>query len=135
MSNILIVCQDELVRNSLREAAAARGHSVVVAADSRQALALESAPRFCLTVVDLASPGVSGWKLLVELKRRGMLTETVVVGIAPSWDRPSWADDRLDRLVNSWIEGAASAPSALDRCLCHRNAVSVGGRAQSIDLP
>lgn len=68
---ILVVDDEPLVRKSLSRACAARGHSVVEAADGLEGLRLwrESAPD--VAFVDVLMPGLSGPDLLREIGPRG----------------------------------------------------------------
>lgn len=68
MADILVVDDDE----DLREMAAMKlrmgGHRVTLAADGRQALQLAAAQRFDAVILDVAMPGINGVDVLARLR-------------------------------------------------------------------
>jgi signal transduction histidine kinase/ActR/RegA family two-component response regulator len=69
---ILLVDDEAAVRRPLRQALALCGYSVVEARDGLEALRLhaQSGTPVHLVVLDVKMPGLSGWEVLAELKRR-----------------------------------------------------------------
>lgn len=69
---ILLVDDEASVRRPLRQALGLCGYTVIEARDGLEALRLHSQPqsRCDLVVLDVKMPGMSGWDVLVELKRR-----------------------------------------------------------------
>ena len=75
--SILIVEDDDEIRELLAEMLADHGYPVRTAADGAQALALlRQAPAPCLIVLDLMMPKMDGWSL-----RRTLLEDPTLAGI------------------------------------------------------
>jgi PAS domain S-box-containing protein len=68
--NILVVDDDELVREAIAGMLASAGHHVVQASDGREALAKLERNHFDLVVTDLAMPEMDGWALASEVRDR-----------------------------------------------------------------
>lgn len=72
MKSILIVEDDEDVRESLADLLTLRGYHVIAAVNGREALdRLEAGLRPCLIVLDLMLPVMSGW----EFRRRQLAND------------------------------------------------------------
>src|SRR5918992_5517611 len=70
MARILVVDDQELMRDSLAANLAREGHEVVATGDGTVAVTrLESATRFDLLITDLKMPKMTGIELLAEAKR------------------------------------------------------------------
>ncbi len=69
---ILLVDDEAAVRRPLCQALSLCGYSVVEARDGQEALELHGrpAPAIDLVVLDVKMPGLSGWEVLAELRRR-----------------------------------------------------------------
>ena len=70
MSNLLIIEDDELLRDALGAQMAQAGHSVTSAEDGAQAQALLESRRFDAVVLDLGLPKVSGLDVLRWIRKR-----------------------------------------------------------------
>ncbi|MDD2926096.1 response regulator transcription factor [Rhodoferax sp.] len=70
MSTLLIVEDDELLRDGLSAQLAQAGHTVTAAADGEFALALLETNRFDGVVLDLGLPRISGMELLHWIRKR-----------------------------------------------------------------
>ena len=70
MSSLLIIEDDELLRDGLCAQLAQAGHSITAAADGEAAQALLEAQRFDGVVLDLGLPKISGMELLRWLRKR-----------------------------------------------------------------
>ncbi len=70
--SILLVDDDDAVRRPLRQALGLCGYTVVEARDGNEALRAVDAglPAVDLVVLDVKMPGMSGWDVLTELRRR-----------------------------------------------------------------
>ncbi len=67
---ILIVEDDEGIRQALQDALELEGYLVETAADGRQALEqLQTTPYPALILLDLMLPFVTGWQVIEEVKR------------------------------------------------------------------
>jgi len=74
---ILVVDDDDAIRDALRIALEDAGYEVIVAVDGRQALA-RLQPRPALLIVDLMMPELDGWELIGELARTAPLADIPV---------------------------------------------------------
>lgn len=70
MSCLLIVEDDELLRDGLSAQLAQTGHAVTTAADGESALALLESHRFDGVVLDLGLPKLGGMEVLAWIRRR-----------------------------------------------------------------
>ena len=70
MSSLLIVEDDELLRDGLSAQLIQAGHTVTTASDGLQAQALLEAHRYDGVILDLGLPKVSGMDVLTGLRRR-----------------------------------------------------------------
>jgi len=70
MANLLIIEDDELLRDGLGDQLAQAGHSVSLAADGEVAQTLLQSNRFDAIVLDLGLPKISGMELLRWVRKR-----------------------------------------------------------------
>jgi two-component system chemotaxis response regulator CheY len=77
---LLIVDDDEPVRDVMREVLEERGYLVACASNGQEALRmLQHDPRPRLILLDLMMPVMNGWELLRELRQRAELAGIPVV--------------------------------------------------------
>ena len=77
---VLVVEDEEDLREMMRDALELSGYAVVTAQDGQQALALlTGADNLCLVLIDLLMPGMNGWDLFDELRRRPELDAVPIV--------------------------------------------------------
>ena len=79
-ARILLVEDDEVLRDLLARNLEARGHEVRVAEDARDALAQLRATVFGLIVLDICLPDQTGWDVLRTALREGRVAPLDVVG-------------------------------------------------------
>jgi DNA-binding response OmpR family regulator len=85
MMCILVVDDEENIRESLREILTMAGYSVITAASGREALQYTDRGDISLLLVDLSMPGMSGEELLRTLrKQKQALPALVITALAPS---------------------------------------------------
>lgn len=70
MSHLLLVEDDELLRDGLATQLAKAGHSVSSSPDGEQALPLLEAQRFDAVILDLGLPGMDGFAVLQWIRQR-----------------------------------------------------------------
>ena len=75
---ILIVDDEASARHSLATLLRNEGHSVAVAADAFEALALFDEAPPIVTITDLTMPGMHGFDLLLRIKRRDPQANVIV---------------------------------------------------------
>ena len=77
---VVVVDDDEAVREAIADVLALDGYSVLTARDGDEALrVLESAPRPCIALVDLVMPRVDGWELVRTLTAAPSMRDIPVV--------------------------------------------------------
>src|SRR4051812_33573838 len=83
---VLVVDDDEDIRESLREVLEAERYTVRTATDGQDALAVlaEAAWRPCLILLDLMMPVMNGWEFLKVLKADACLAAIPVVVLSAS---------------------------------------------------
>jgi signal transduction histidine kinase len=77
--SVLVVDDEEHVRGTLAEMIESLGHAVAVADGGRAALSALDAGRFDLVLTDLSMPGMDGWEVAREVRRRSPGTRVAVV--------------------------------------------------------
>ena len=82
-AHVLVVDDEENIREILAEMLMTANHEVITAADGAEALhKLQSSPQIDLVFTDLGLPGMSGYELAQEMKR---LRPDLVVGLVTGW--------------------------------------------------
>jgi len=95
---ILVVEDDEDIRDSLREALESDGYQVVTAEDGKEGLqALDEMPRPCLILLDLMMPVMNGWQFLEKMKEDTTLATIPVVAVTAAGERGNTA--QADMLI------------------------------------
>jgi two-component system, OmpR family, response regulator CpxR len=84
---VLIVDDDELIRDTLREVVEMAGCSALEAANGKDALNVMAKHRPCLVILDLLMPVMSGNELLEAMRREPALAEVPVVISTSAPDR------------------------------------------------
>jgi CheY-like chemotaxis protein len=85
---VLIVEDEEDLREMIREALELNGYAVVTAEDGQQALErLSGIEELCLVLIDLLMPGMNGWDLFKELKGRSELDGVPIIVYSSVADR------------------------------------------------
>jgi len=77
---VLLVDDDEDIRQSIGDLLLAKGYPVITAADGAEALSiLANATRPCVVLLDLVMPGMDGWKFLAAIRNDPSLSTLPVV--------------------------------------------------------
>lgn len=79
MPEILLIDDDDALRNVLAKALAHVGHHVVQAADGREGLELYHARKFDLVITDLIMPVQEGVETILRLKKEGATTPVIAI--------------------------------------------------------
>jgi CheY-like chemotaxis protein len=80
MDTLLVIEDEEELREMMREALELNGYSVVTAVDGRDALdKLSQIDQLCLVILDLLMPGMNGWDFLEEWRQHDELASIPVV--------------------------------------------------------
>ena len=94
-AGILVVDDDQDIRDSLREVLEDEGYQVACVANGREALDYlkTASPRPCVILLDLMMPVMDGWQFLAERARRSNATPVVLLsGLSFIRDAPGVAD-------------------------------------------
>jgi DNA-binding NtrC family response regulator len=114
-ANILVVDDEECIRNTFGIFLADEGHDATTACNYREGLAALDQKEFNLIIVDIILGDGSGLDLVPEIKKRGMNCKVIIITGAPSDESASYAlkegifkyipkpvrKDELLRVVNS----------------------------------
>ncbi|MBI4803526.1 MAG: response regulator [Elusimicrobia bacterium] len=79
LKKILVVDDEELVRNYVRRALSSRGYDVAAAVDGASAMAVIEKEDFDLAICDLKMPDLRGEEVIRRLKARRPLTRVIVI--------------------------------------------------------
>jgi len=101
LARLLLVDDDEAVRNVVATILRRAGHDVTVAADAERALqaAGHSARPFELLISDVVMPGMSGVELSRELRARSPGLKVLLLSGYPGRDAPAGEDGGMDYLA------------------------------------
>ena len=87
MTAVLIIEDDDEIREILAEMLVERGYSVVTARNGEEGLAaMRVAPPPCLVLLDLMMPVMDGWQLRKEMLADPVLAEIPVVVVSGAAD-------------------------------------------------
>jgi CheY-like chemotaxis protein len=87
MANILIADDDPILRLTVGEFLGAVGHTVLEAADGREAMDLIAAAAVDLLIVDMLMPNVDGLETIMELRKAGSKIPIVAISSGGRMDR------------------------------------------------
>jgi len=100
---ILVVEDDEAIRESLQEALESDGYEVFTAEDGKLGLEmLDRMPRPCLILLDLMMPVMNGWQFLEKMKEDTALATIPVVAVTAAGDRGKTAP--ADMLIKKPVD-------------------------------
>jgi CheY-like chemotaxis protein len=104
---ILLVEDEEDLRETMREALELNGYSVVAARDGQEALeALDGIEHICLVILDLVMPRMNGWDFFAKLRERSALA-----------DVPVLVHSSVPKQAPAGVTRVLSKPLAFDRLL------------------
>ena len=96
---ILVVDDEEAVRELLRDLLESEGCRVYLAPGGREALNLFGAQQFDGVFTDVGMPGMSGWELAHAIRERN---ETIPIAVITGWGEAVGSDDQREARVN-WV--------------------------------
>jgi signal transduction histidine kinase/ActR/RegA family two-component response regulator len=96
---ILVVDDEEAVRELLRDLLESEGCRVYLAPGSREALSLFEANQFDGIFTDVGMPGMSGWELAHAIRQRN---ETIPIAVITGWGEAVGSDDQKEARVD-WV--------------------------------
>jgi signal transduction histidine kinase len=96
---ILVVDDEEAVRELLRDLLESEGFRVYLAPGSREALSLFEVNQFDGIFTDVGMPGMSGWELAHAIRQRN---ETVPIAVITGWGEAVGSDEQREARVD-WV--------------------------------
>jgi signal transduction histidine kinase/CheY-like chemotaxis protein len=96
---ILVVDDEEAVRELLRDLLESEGFRVYLAPGSREALSLIETNEFDGIFTDVGMPGMSGWELAHAIRQRN---ETVPIAVITGWGEAVGSDEQREARVD-WV--------------------------------
>jgi signal transduction histidine kinase/ActR/RegA family two-component response regulator len=96
---ILVVDDEESVRELLRDLLESEGFKVYLATGSREALALFDSNQFDGIFTDVGMPGMSGWELANAIRERNL---TIPIAVITGWGEAVGSDERKEARVD-WV--------------------------------
>ena len=85
---VMVVEDEEDLREMMREALELNGYQVVAVEDGQQALdAFEHLEHVCLVLLDLVMPGMNGWDFFAKMRERPELSNIPVIVHSSAPDR------------------------------------------------
>jgi signal transduction histidine kinase/CheY-like chemotaxis protein len=116
-TKILVVDDEEYVRELLRDILEHEGYQVVLADGSSEALALFEATNFDAVFTDVGLPGMSGWELARAIRERD---RSLPLAVVTGWGEAVGSNEQKAAEVN-WV---VAKPFTIDRILDIANQVS-----------
>ena len=96
---ILVVDDEEAVRELLRDLLESEGFRVYLATGSREALSLFEVNQFDGIFTDVGMPGMSGWELAHAIRQRN---ETIPIAVITGWGEAVGSDEQKEARVD-WV--------------------------------
>lgn len=124
---MLVVEDDDTIRESLCELLELEGFDVVAAANGREALdAVRAGSRPCAVLLDLFMPVMDGWQFLAEIERDDRLADLEITVVTAAGDRVSGIGRR--RLLRKPVGFARLVAVVRTSCRGHVDAPPGEGR-------
>ena|SRR5687768_12513672 len=99
---VLVVEDEEDLREMMREALELNGYSVATAQEGQEALeAIAKVEQLCLVLLDLLMPGMNGWDFFMKMRERPEFASVPVVVHSSAADR---APDGVTRVLKKPVE-------------------------------
>ena len=127
---ILVVDDEEAVRELLRDLLESEGCRVYLAPGGREALSLFAVQQFDGVFTDVGMPGMSGWELAHSIRQKD---ETVPIAVITGWGEAVGSDEQKEARVD-WVVTKpfrAERISELAQQICKQRELSVKRAALS----
>jgi signal transduction histidine kinase/ActR/RegA family two-component response regulator len=128
---ILVVDDEDAVRELLRDLLEAEGCRVYLAPGGREALSLFAVQEFDGIFTDVGMPGMSGWELAHSIRQKN---ETVPIAVITGWGEAVGSDEQKEARVD-WVVTKpfrAERISELAQQICKQRKLSATNAALSI---
>jgi signal transduction histidine kinase/ActR/RegA family two-component response regulator len=107
-TRILVVDDEDYVRELLRDILESEGYEVVLTEGGRDALALFDAEKFDAVFTDVGLPGMSGWELSRAIRERN---RRIPIAVITGWGEAVGSNEQKEAQVD-WV---VAKPFTLDR--------------------
>ncbi|HEY0320147.1 MAG TPA: response regulator [Pyrinomonadaceae bacterium] len=98
-TKILVVDDEDYVRELLRDILASEGYSVTLAGSGSEALALYDAMEFDAVFTDIGMPGMSGWELARAIRER---SRQIPIAVITGWGEAVGSTEQKEAQVD-WV--------------------------------
>jgi nitrogen-specific signal transduction histidine kinase/CheY-like chemotaxis protein len=100
-ANILVIEDEEEVREIITDILVSHGHEVSTASDGNQGIEIFNKKDFDLVFTDLGMPGVSGWQVAKEIKKIGDKTPVALItGWSVKLNQSEMKKNGVDAVIN-----------------------------------
>jgi CheY-like chemotaxis protein len=106
---VLVVDDDDGVRDALHDLLEPRGYRVVDATNGRDGLVVLRAVQIDLVVLDLSMPEMDGWQFLDHRSTEASLAAVPVIVAAATPDQAAEVDPRIQQVLWKPFTGTAMA--------------------------
>ncbi|MDD4941402.1 MAG: response regulator [Candidatus Omnitrophica bacterium] len=79
MYNLLIIDDEDIIKNMMTRALKSQGRQILMASDAQEALECIESNKLDLIILDLVLPGISGMDLLKSFKAMRLHTPVIVI--------------------------------------------------------
>ncbi|HZE70817.1 MAG TPA: response regulator [Pyrinomonadaceae bacterium] len=126
---ILVVDDEDYVRDLLREILESEGCSVHLAEDGPRALALLDAQPFDAVFTDVGMPGMSGWEVAQAVRQRN---ELIPIAVITGWGEAVGSNEQKNAGVNWVVTKPFTAERIGELAREIRNQRGLSGNAQTL---
>lgn len=104
-ATILVIDDDEAVREVFQEILAEDGHEIVVASNGKEGIAAFKKKKIDLVFTDLGMPGISGWKVAEEIKKtNGKIPVILLTGWQVKLEENELKNKGIDLVMNKPVQ-------------------------------
>lgn len=111
-AKILIIEDEEMVRDVISKIVSKEGHEVTIAKDGEEGIRLFKEKRFDIVLTDLGMPGLSGWDVCKIIKN---IDPKITIGMITGWGM----ELNQDRLRDYGVDFLISKPFDIENILAH----------------
>ena len=126
-TKILIIDDEDYVRELLQDILETEGFEVVTATNGRDALAIYDGKKFDAVFTDVGLPGMSGWELARAIRER---SRQIPIAVITGWGEAVGSTEQKEAQVD-WV---VAKPFTVDRILeiAHDVSLSKSGKVKSL---
>ena len=111
MAKILVIDDEELMRQLVETVLAGQGHEVITAADGEAGVAAAKDAMPELIITDMNMPGMTGWEVMRTLKADDTTKHIKIIALTAKHTAESVVDNTVDgvKKIGSKIKGMAQS--------------------------